>query len=349
MIYSLFQWERIMKNYLVTGAAGFIGCNFVKYLFETHDDIHVTVLDKLTYSGNRDNLKEFESNGNYKFVEGDIAESDIVKPLVKEADIIVNFAAESHVDRSIMGSEELIRTNVYGTYVLLLAANEYGVECFLQIGTDEVYGSVEDGSSVEADPLEPRNPYSATKASADHLALSFFTTHGLPVKVTRSSNNYGPYQYPEKLIPFFLTNALEDKPLPLYGDGQNVRDWLFVLDNCSGIDAVIEKGNTGEIYNVGGGNEIANIEITKRLLEILDKPESLIKFVKDRPGHDRRYSLDCSKLEKLGWSPSVEFAQGLEKTVNWYLDNRDWWDTIKQKNQEYKEFMDKYYKERQGG
>ncbi|MBN2136052.1 MAG: dTDP-glucose 4,6-dehydratase [Acidobacteria bacterium] len=338
-----------MKKYLVTGGAGFIGCNFVKHLFEAYDNIEVTVLDKLTYSGNKDNLKELESKNNYKFVEGDIADPAVVDRLLKDADIVVNFAAESHVDRSIMGADELTQTNLHGTYVLLNAAKKHGVDCFLQISTDEVYGSVETGSSVETDFLMPRNPYSATKAGADHLALSYFTTHGLPVKITRSSNNYGPYQYPEKLIPFFLTNALEDKPLPLYGDGLNVRDWLYVRDNCTGIDTVINKGKIGEIYNIGGGNEITNVEITRRILEILDKPESLITYVKDRPGHDKRYSLNSAKLESLGWKPEADFAASLEKTVKWYLDNRDWWDAIKQKNKEYKEFMEKYYKERQGG
>jgi len=338
-----------MKRYLITGAAGFIGCNFVKYLFRNYTDISVTVLDKLTYSGNKDNLAEFEGKANYKFVQADIADTSTAKRLVSEADIIVNFAAETHVDRSILGSEDLIRSNIYGVHVLLNAARESGVECFLQISTDEVYGSVEEGSSVEADILYPRNPYSASKAGADHLALAFFNTYDLPIKITRSSNNYGPYQYPEKLIPFFLTNALEDKPLPLYGDGLNVRDWLYVEDNCAGIAAVIDKGTAGEIYNIGGGNEIANIEITKSVLSLLGKPETLITYVKDRPGHDRRYSLDSSKLEKLGWSPQADFTASLEKTVKWYLDNRSWWEAIKLKNKEYKEFMDKYYKDRQGG
>lgn len=338
-----------MKRYLITGGAGFIGCNFVKYLMKNRPDVSVTVFDKLTYSGSKDNLAEFEGSANYRFVQGDIADMNTAKRLVSEVDVIVNFAAETHVDRSILGSEDLVRTNVYGVYVLLNAAKEAGVECFLQISTDEVYGSVETGSSIETDILEPRNPYSATKAGADHLALSFFNTYGLPVKITRSSNNYGPYQYPEKLIPFFLTNALEDQPLPLYGDGMNVRDWLYVEDNCSGIDTVIEKGAAGEIYNIGGGNEIANIEITKSILAHLGKPESLISFVKDRPGHDRRYSLDSSKLEKLGWKPKADFTASLEKTVQWYLDNRPWWEAIKRKNKEYKEFLDKYYKDRQGG
>jgi len=338
-----------MKRYLITGGAGFIGCNFVKYLFKNYPDISVTVLDKLTYSGNKDNLAEFEGKANYKFVQADIADTSTAKRLVSEADIVVNFAAETHVDRSILGSEDLIRSNIYGVHVLLNAARESEIECFLQISTDEVYGSVEEGSSVETDNLTPRNPYSASKAGADHLALAFLNTYNLPVKITRSSNNYGPYQYPEKLIPFFLTNALEDKPLPLYGDGLNVRDWLYVEDNCAGIAAVINKGTAGEIYNIGGGNEIANIEITRNVLALLGKPETLITYVKDRPGHDRRYSLDSAKLMKLGWSPQADFAASLEKTVKWYLDNRSWWEAIKRKNKEYKEFMDKYYKDRQGG
>jgi dTDP-glucose 4,6-dehydratase len=338
-----------MKRYLITGGAGFIGCNFVKYLFKNYLDISVTVLDKLTYSGNKDNLAEFEGKANYKFVQADIADTSTAKRLVSEADIVVNFAAETHVDRSILGSEDLIRSNIYGVNVLLNATRESGVECFLQISTDEVYGSVEEGSSVEADNLSPRNPYSASKAGADHLAYAFFNTYGLPVKITRSSNNYGPFQYPEKLIPFFLTNALEDKPLPLYGDGLNVRDWLYVEDNCAGIAAVINKGTAGEIYNIGGGNEIANIEITRSVLALLGKPETLITYVKDRPGHDRRYSLNSAKLMKLGWKPQADFTASLEKTVKWYLDNRSWWEAIKRKNKEYKEFMDKYYKDRQGG
>jgi dTDP-glucose 4,6-dehydratase len=338
-----------MQKYLVTGGAGFIGCNYVKYLFNQKKDINVTVVDKLTYSGNRENLQELEGGKGFKFVQGDISDAKIVKPLVKDADVIVNFAAETHVDRSILGSDDLIRTNVYGVYVLLEAARQYNIECFLQISTDEVYGSVESGSSIESDRLYPRNPYSASKAGADHLVLSFYNTYKLPVKITRSSNNYGPYQYPEKLIPFFLTNALEGKPLPLYGDGLNVRDWLYVKDNCSGIQAVIEKGQAGEIYNIGGGNEISNLEITKNILRFLDKPESLITFVRDRPGHDRRYSLDSSKLEKLGWAPEAEFETALEGTIKWYLDNKEWWDAIKRKSKEYKEFMDKYYKDRKGG
>lgn len=338
-----------MKRYLITGGAGFIGCNFVKYLMKNRKDVHITVFDKLTYSGNEANLSEFKGMPNYSFVHGDIADMHAAKRLVAEADIIVNFAAETHVDRSILGSEDLVRTNLYGVYVLLNAAKEAGVECFLQISTDEVYGSVESGSSVETDILTPRNPYSATKAGADHLALSFFNTYGLPVKITRSSNNYGPYQYPEKLIPFFVTNALENKPLPLYGDGMNVRDWLYVEDNCAGIDTVINQGKAGEIYNIGGGNEIANITITKSILAMLGKPESLISFVKDRPGHDRRYSLDSAKLMKLGWKPQADFDAAIEKTVRWYLDNRPWWEAIKRRSEEYKEFMTKYYKDRQGG
>ena len=338
-----------MQKYLVTGGAGFIGCNYVKYLFKNKKDIDVTVLDKLTYSGNRENLREPGENKTFKFVEGDIADAKVVKPLVKEADVVVNFAAETHVDRSIMGSDELIMTNVYGVYILLEAAREYGVDCFLQISTDEVYGSVESGSSVESDHLKPRNPYSASKAGADHLVLSFYNTYKLPVRITRSSNNFGPHQYPEKLIPFFLTNALEDKPLPLYGDGTNVRDWLYVEDNCSGIQTVIEKGKDGEIYNIGAGNEISNLKITKNILRVVEKPESLITFVRDRPGHDKRYSLDSRKLHKLGWKPEAEFEEALEYTIKWYLDNEDWWDAIKKKSREYKEFMDNYYKDRKGG
>jgi dTDP-glucose 4,6-dehydratase len=338
-----------MKRYLITGGAGFIGCNFVKYLLKNHEDVHVTVFDKLTYSGNEANLSEFKGRPNYRFVQGDIADMNAAKRLVSETDIVVNFAAETHVDRSILGSEDLVRTNLYGVYVLLNAAKEAGIECYVQISTDEVYGSVETGSSVETDILDPRNPYSATKAGADHLALSFCHTYGLPVKITRSSNNYGPYQYPEKLIPFFVTNALENKPLPLYGDGLNVRDWLYVEDNCSGIDTVINKGAAGEIYNIGGGNEIANIEITKSILALLARPESLVTFVKDRPGHDRRYSLDSSKLMKLGWKPQADFDAAIKKTVQWYLDNRPWWESIKRKSTEYKDFMSKYYKDRQGG
>lgn len=332
-----------MKTYLVTGGAGFIGSNYIHYLFEKYgDDVNVINLDKLTYAGNLENLSDVEDKENYRFVKGDICDAKIVDPLVKEADIVVNFAAESHVDRSIGSPDDFIMTDVYGAFVLLEAARKYGVEKFVQISTDEVYGSIIDGSFKETDILEPSSPYSASKAGADRLAFSYFVTYDLPVIITRCSNNYGPYQYPEKLIPLFVTNALENKSLPIYGDGRNVRDWIYVMDHCDAVHFLLEKGEHGQVYNIGGGNERMNIEITDIILKTLEKPESLKTWVDDRLGHDRRYSVDTSKIAALGWTPGYTFEQAMKSTIDWYVENTDWWGKLK--SGEYKEFYKANYK-----
>lgn len=314
---------------LVTGGAGFIGSNFIRLILSKHPDYEVINLDKLTYAGNLDNLKDVESNKNYRFVQGDICDADVVDKVMAEVDAVVNFAAESHVDRSIGGPGDFIQTDVFGTYVLLEAARQHGVGRYLQISTDEVYGSIDDGSFVETDRLEPSSPYSASKAGGDMQVMAYHTTFGLPTLITRSSNNFGPYQYPEKLIPLFATNAMEDLELPLYGSGKNVRDWIYVVDNCEAIDVVLHKGEVGQIYNIGGGNERDNIYITGKILKMLGKPESLIKPVADRLGHDMRYSIDCSKVRELGWTPSHDFDGALQETVDWYVSNRWWWEKIK--------------------
>jgi dTDP-glucose 4,6-dehydratase len=312
---------------LVTGGCGFIGTNFIHHLL-AETDYEIVNLDKLTYSGNPNNLKGI-ATPRYTFVKGDICDPVIVEKAMSGCGIVVNFAAESHVDRSISDAQPFIRSNFTGTYVLLEVARKLNVKRFVQIGTDEVYGSREKGSFTEKDRLEPSSPYSATKAAADVLALSYFTTHRLPVVVTRSSNNFGPYQYPEKLIPLFITNAHDSRKLPVYGDGLNVRDWLYVEDNCCAILLVMEKGKSGEIYNIGAGNEETNISITKKMLSLLEKPESLIEYVEDRKGHDRRYSIDSSKLKALGWAPKHEFAPALKETIKWYNDNEWWWRPLK--------------------
>ena len=317
---------------LVTGGAGFIGSNFIRYIIKKYPDYKIINLDKLTYAGNLDNLKDIENNSNYTFVKGDICDRRIVNELSKDVNAIVNFAAQSHVDRSIIDASDFIRTNIDGTYNLLEATKRYNISRFVQASTDEVYGSIEEGSFKETSPLSPNSPYAASKAAADMLVHSYRVTFNLPVIVARSSNNFGPYQYPEKIIPLFITNALEDKPLPLYGDGMNVRDWLYVIDNCEGIDLILHRGREGEIYNIGGGNELRNIDLTRMVLKILGKPESLIQPVKDRPGHDRRYSLDSSKIEReLGWTPNFNFERALEETVEWYVDNHWWWKKLKDK------------------
>ncbi len=325
-------------KYLVTGGAGFIGSNFIRLLLSKFKDVEVINLDKLSYAGNLENLKDVEGDKRYRFVKGDICDAKIVDELVEGCDIIVNFAAESHVDRSIGSPDSFLETNVFGTHVLLEAARKFGCG-FVQISTDEVYGSISEGSFFEDSRLEPSSPYSASKAAADLLALSYFTTYGVPVLITRSTNNFGPCQHPEKLIPLFITNALEDKELPVYGDGMQVRDWIYVLDNCEAILAVVDKGKSGEIYNIGGGSEMANIEITGMILDALNKPKSLVRFVKDRPGHDRRYSLSCEKIASLGWKPKYDFGRALKDTVKWYSDSRQWWSRIKSG-----EFRDYYYK-----
>jgi len=317
---------------LVTGGAGFIGSNFIRHIIKKYPQNEIINLDKLTYAGNLDNLKDIENNSNYTFVKGDICDRKIVNELSKDVEAIVNFAAQSHVDRSIIDASDFIRTNIDGTYNLLEAAKRYSISRFVQISTDEVYGSIGKGSFKETDSLSPSSPYAASKAAADMLVYSYWVTFNLPVIVVRSSNNFGSYQYPEKIISLFITNALENKHLPLYGDGMNVRDWLYVLDNCEAIDLVLHKGKKGEIYNIGGGNELKNIDLTRMVLNVLGKPESLIQPVKDRPGHDRRYSLDCSKIEReLGWTPRFDFERALKETVKWYRDNQWWWKKLKDK------------------
>jgi dTDP-glucose 4,6-dehydratase len=326
---------------LVTGGAGFIGSNFVRYVLAQHPDDSVVTLDKLTYAGNPANLREVEADPRHRFVRGDICDAPLVRDLVAEVDAVVHFAAETHVDRSNAGADEFLRTNVTGTFTLLEAARARGLGRFIAIGTDEVYGSVTRGASREIDPLNPSNPYSASKAAADLLARAFWTTHRLPVIVTRSSNNFGPYQYPEKMIPLFVTNALEDVALPLYGDGKNLRDWLYVLDNCAAIDVVLRKGKDGEIYNIGGGNEIENVVITRQILRLTGKPETLIQPVADRPGHDRRYALDSGKVRALGWKPAHEFAAALAATVEWYRAHEAWWRPIK--SGEFRAYYERQY------
>ncbi len=315
---------------LVTGGCGFIGSNFIRFMFAGHEGVSITNLDKLTYAGNPDNLRDVEGGRDYTFEKGDICDAELVGRLVAEGfDAVVNFAAESHVDRSITGPAEFIQTDVFGTFNLLEACRREGTARYVQISTDEVYGSIEDGSFTESSPLKPNSPYSASKAGGDLLVRAYHKTYGMPVIVTRSSNNFGPYQYPEKLIPLFITNAMEDRRLPLYGDGMNVRDWLFVTDNCAAIDLVLREGIPGEVYNIGGGQERTNSEITHGILAALGKPESLIEHVPDRLGHDRRYSLDFRKLAALGYRPRTDFENMLAETVRWYVDNRSWWEPLK--------------------
>ena len=305
---------------LITGGAGFIGANFTQYIHDNYD-YEITVLDKLTYAGNKDNLKEILNE--IEFINGDIGCEDDVKIAMEDCDLVVNFAAETHVDRSIEDPSIFVKTDVIGTYNLLECARKYDVEKYLQISTDEVYGSIEIGSFTEESNINPSSPYSASKAGGDMLVKAYYKTYGMPVLITRSSNNFGPYQYPEKLIPLFILNALEDKPLPVYGDGENIRDWIYVLDNCKGIDVVLNEGKIGEVYNIGGENEKPNIEITKLILNILEKPESLIKYVDDRLGHDRRYSLDSSKTQNLGWKPEWTFEEAMQETIKWYIANKN--------------------------
>ena len=314
---------------LVTGGAGFIGSNFIRYLLKKYPDYEVINLDKLTYCGNLKNLKDVENDARYSFVKGDIKDVDLLKKVLVGCDSVVNFAAESHVDRSIRNPNYFIKTNVHGALSLFKTAKDMKASRFVQISTDEVYGSIEKGSFSEKSILSPRSPYSASKAGADLLALSFFTTYKLPVLVTRSCNNFGPYQYPEKIIPLFITNALDDKKLPVYADGMNVRDWLYVLDHCEAIDIVMHKGKIGEIYNVGGNQEITNIDLTRQILKYLNKSEELIEFVEDRPGHDKRYSMDYTKIKSLGWKPRYNFERALQETITWYKENRDWWAPLK--------------------
>ncbi len=333
-----------MVEVLVTGGAGFIGSNFVRHALRAHDDWNVTTLDKLTYAGRRENLHDVIDHPRHTFVHDDIGNAAVSGPLVERAEIVVHFAAETHVDRSIQSAGEFIRTDVEGTFVLLEAARRAKqLRRFVQISTDEVYGSVESGSSTEHDELKPRNPYAASKAGADRLAYSYWATHGVPVLVTRASNNYGPRQFPEKIIPLFVTNAIDHLPVPLYGDGRHIRDWLHVEDHCRAIDLLIDKGTDGEVYNIGGGNEVRNVDLTHRILTELDRPTSLIRPVEDRLGHDRRYSVDTTKLQNLGWRPRHGFDEGLRATVAWYRDNEWWWRPIKEADPAYRDYYATQY------
>jgi len=325
--------ERNFGTLLVTGGAGFIGSNFIHYMIKKYPEYKVINLDKLTYAGNLENLKDIENNPNYNFIRGDIADRKIIDEIFdsRRVDAVINFAAESHVDRSIEDPGIFIQTDVFGTYILLEAVKKYG-GMFLQISTDEVYGSIEKGSFEEKAPLKPNSPYSASKAGAEMIVRSFYRTYGTPVIITRTSNNFGPYQYPEKIIPLFVTNLINNKKVPLYGDGMNVRDWIYVEDNCNALDRVLHEGRIGEVYNIGAGNEKPNIWITREVIKILGKSEDMIEPVKDRLGHDRRYSIDCSKIKKeLNWKTSYNFKEALEKTVNWYVNNEDWWRPLKGK------------------
>ena len=326
---------------LVTGGSGFIGSNFIRHVLTTHADDRVINLDKLTYAGNPANLADLERDPRYTFVQGDVCDGKIVRDACRGVDAIVNFAAESHVDRSLMEPDAFLKTDVFGVFTLLEAVRELKIPRFLHISTDEVYGSVERGSSRESDPVRPTNPYSASKAGGDLLAMAYWHTHRVPVVITRSSNNFGPHQYPEKVIPLFVTNALDDKPLPLYGDGRNVRDWLYVLDNCAGIDLVLRRGADGEIYNIGGGHEVENVVLTRQILMMTGKPETLIQPVKDRPGHDRRYSVDSKKIHQLGWTPRHRFGDALRATVEWYRDHESWWRPLK--SGEFRAYYEKQY------
>lgn len=324
------------KRLLITGGSGFIGSWLIRHLLSEYPNFRILNLDLLCYAGNPENLKDVESDPRYQFVQGDIRDEKLVGELMRDADICINVAAQTHVDRSISGPGIFITTNIVGTYNLLEAARLNKIEKFIQVSTDEVYGSIEgEGKFTEESPLEPSSPYSSSKASADLIALSYFKTYGLPVCITRCTNNYGPNQYPEKLIPLFILNASEDKQVPVYGDGLNVRDWIHVEDHSAGVAAVLQKGKPGEVYNLGGNNEKNNLEITRLLLKLLDKPETLIKFVEDRLGHDRRYALDCGKAEReLGWTPKKDFEQGLKETVQWYLKNPEWVAGVRRREKE---------------
>jgi dTDP-glucose 4,6-dehydratase len=314
---------------LVTGGAGFIGSNFVRWILRTHPEDTVVNLDKLTYAGNLANLADVADSPRYRFVHGDICDAKVVREAAEGVDAVVNFAAESHVDRSLMDPDAFLRTDVFGVFTLLEAVRALRIPRLLQVSTDEVYGSLATGSAREDSPLNPSNPYAAAKAGGDLLALAYFKTHRVPVVITRASNTFGPYQYPEKIIPLFITNALDNEPLPLYGDGRNVRDWLYVEDHCAALDLVLRRGGEGEVYNVGGGHELDNLALTRQILRLTGRPESLIRPVADRPGHDRRYALDSSKVRALGWAPRHRFDEALAATVAWYREHEAWWRPIK--------------------
>lgn len=334
-----------MKRLLVTGAAGFIGSNFVRYMLNKYPDYRILGLDALTYAGNLDNFHDLWDKPNFQFFHGRIEDAAVVDNLARNTDAILNFAAESHNDRAILDPESAVRSNFNGVFVLLEAARKFGHERFLQVSTDEVYGST---STVfrEGDPLEPNQPYSAAKAGGELMARAYHVTFGVPTVVTRGSNTFGPYHYPEKLIPLMVTNAMEDKSLPVYGDGRQVREWMYVLDHCKGIDIAFHGGTPGEVYNVGGDEERENIDVVRHILAILNKPDSLIRHVTDRPGHDRRYSMDISRIQTLGFEPERNFEKRLEETVRWYVENEAWWRKIKEKQAEYKAFTEKWYADR---
>jgi dTDP-glucose 4,6-dehydratase len=339
-----------MRNLMITGGAGFIGSNFTRYILKKHPHCRVVVYDKLTYAGNLNNLKDVANDfgERYAFVRGDICDADRVTATLRDhtVDTIVNFAAETHVDRSIMEPDAFIKTDVYGTYTLLEAARQFEIERYHQISTDEVYGHVPQGASKETDPMAPRSPYAASKASADMMVHAYHVTYGVPVTITRGANNIGPYQYPEKVVPLFTTNAIDHQPLPLYGDGLQVRDYHYVLDHCEALDLVLREGKIGGIYNVGTGTEMPNIEMTRLILRLLGKPESLIQPVRDRAGHDRRYSLDLTKIRALGWEPTHSCEEAIEKTVRWYVDNEWWWRPIKS-GEHYQEYYRRQYEGRE--
>lgn len=334
-----------MEKILVTGGAGFIGSAFVRNMLKWYEEVHIVNLDKLTYAGNLDNLREVDPK-RHTFIHGDICDYEIVAKAMEGCDYVVNFAAETHVDRSLMsGAVDFLRTNIEGVYQLLSVAREKKVKKIVLVSTDEVYGSRDEGSAKETDPINPRNPYSASKCAGELMGMAFYHSFGLPIVITRGCNTYGPYQYPEKVLPLFITNALEDKPLPLYKGGEhNVRDWLYVDDHCKAIDLVMRKGKPGEVYNISAGFEKQNIEVTKKILELTGKNESLIQWVPDRPGHDRRYSMNSEKIRSLGWTPLVSWEEGMEKTVKWYKDNQWWWKKIK--DGEFKEYYRRQYLER---
>lgn len=335
-----------MYKLIVTGGAGFIGSNFVRYILKKYPDYHVHVLDSLTYAGNMENLQDVATDPRFGFTHADIRNEAVVAELAKNADTIINFAAESHVDRSIVNPGEFIQTDVAGVYTLLEAARASKHDRFLHISTDEVYGTIAEGSFAEGDSLEPNSPYSASKAGGELLVRAFHVTYGLNTIVTRGSNTFGPYQYPEKLIPLFVTNLIDEEKVPVYGDGLQVRDWLYVLDHCVGVDLALHHGDAGNVYNVGGGNERTNIDITTKILAKMGKGDEYIKHVTDRPGHDRRYSINCDKLKKLGFRQTVNFDERLSETVDWYVNNQQWWRRIKEKQADYQSFMKNWYAER---
>jgi dTDP-glucose 4,6-dehydratase len=335
-----------MKNILVTGGAGFIGSAFVRYMIPKYPHYNIIVLDKLTYAGNLNNLTPVDDEGNYRFERGDIASRQVVKTVLEQyaIDTIVNFAAESHVDRSIFNPDAFMHTDAVGVYILLDEGHKHGIQRFLQVSTDEVYGDVPAGFSVETDNFLPNSPYAASKASGELMVRAYHVTHGMNTVITRGSNTFGPYQYPEKLLPLFITEAIDDRPLPLYGDGRQVRDWLYVEDHVTGIDHVLHHGESGEAYNVAGENEQHNIDVIREMLKLVGKPESLIRYVTDRPGHDRRYAMNCDKLRSLGWQRAYSFEDALRETVRWYLDNAWWWRQIK--TGEYLDYFKRQYAER---